>query len=406
MFCRSLLTITLAALHASSSVVGAVAASTGGPAGCVTFDINWNLLAFGFNGKDYNAGTQDTWTSSTGSLKDITANGRPPFNSVNTTCYLSQFTNAIYVLNADTSNPSSIYIYDATKLSWSTQAVVTNSFNPSNFATILDHDTNFFYAYSNAQLFSLNMALLTAANSTPIPWLSIESPDLSADTSGTITPGANTNGYQPTMALAQNHVQFMGVPGLPAGEVKIFVIHFSYMQPTPQPMGNFPTAHGKTASFFQDSGVQQEFAFVPDDGSATYVINVESNTTKTLTGPPQQDPLATYSASTTALVQLTSGGLVSFLPYNENTTTSGGTWSTITMIPVATFSTSSNSSGNASSSASGASPTSTGSSSSGGSGSNGTSKSGSSSIRGAGSDMTLKVGMALGILLGSVALLL
>ena len=66
MFCRSLLTITLAALHASSSVVGAAAASTGGPAGCVTFDINWNMLAFGFNGKDYNAGTQDTWTSSTG----------------------------------------------------------------------------------------------------------------------------------------------------------------------------------------------------------------------------------------------------------------------------------------------------------------------------------------------------
>ena len=31
--------------------------------GCVAFDIYWNLLAFGFNGKDYNAGTQDTWTS-------------------------------------------------------------------------------------------------------------------------------------------------------------------------------------------------------------------------------------------------------------------------------------------------------------------------------------------------------
>ena len=31
--------------------------------GCVAFDISWNLLAFGFNGKDYSAGTQDTWTS-------------------------------------------------------------------------------------------------------------------------------------------------------------------------------------------------------------------------------------------------------------------------------------------------------------------------------------------------------
>lgn len=30
---------------------------------CVAFDVNWNLLAFGFNGKDYNAGTQDSWAS-------------------------------------------------------------------------------------------------------------------------------------------------------------------------------------------------------------------------------------------------------------------------------------------------------------------------------------------------------
>lgn len=36
---------------------------TTGPPGCVAFDSSWNLLAFGFNGKDYNAGTQDTWTS-------------------------------------------------------------------------------------------------------------------------------------------------------------------------------------------------------------------------------------------------------------------------------------------------------------------------------------------------------
>lgn len=47
--------------------VSSVAASTNqGPTACVSFDINWNLLAFGFNGKDYNVGTQDTWTSSGG----------------------------------------------------------------------------------------------------------------------------------------------------------------------------------------------------------------------------------------------------------------------------------------------------------------------------------------------------
>ena len=41
-------------------------------------------------------------------------------------------------------------------------------------------------------------------------------------------------------------------------------------------MGSFPNSHGKTASFFLESGVQQErFAFIPDDGSPTYVVNVE-----------------------------------------------------------------------------------------------------------------------------------
>ena len=47
------------------------------------------------------------------------------------------------------------------------------------------------------------------------------------------------------------------------------------MQPAPQSMGSFPTSHGKTASFFLVEGVQQEYAFIPDDGSATYVVNVE-----------------------------------------------------------------------------------------------------------------------------------
>ena len=34
----------------------------------------------------------------------------------------------------------------------------------------------------------------------------------------------------------------------------------------------------------EGQGVQQEFAFIPDDGSATYVVNVERNSTKVLTG--------------------------------------------------------------------------------------------------------------------------
>lgn len=35
---------------------------------CVAFNINWELLAFGFDGKDYNAGTQDQWASGTSTI--------------------------------------------------------------------------------------------------------------------------------------------------------------------------------------------------------------------------------------------------------------------------------------------------------------------------------------------------
>lgn len=385
---------SLLTILAVAGISGAApTASPAGPSACVTFDINWNLLAFGFNGKDYNAGTQDTWTSS-GTPTDITTSGRPPFNSVNTTCYLSQFTNAIYVLNADTANPSAIYIYDATAKSWSMQSVTTGNFDPTNFAAILDHDTNVFYAYSNGDIYNLDMSLLKAATPTALPWNDVQSPDLTADTDGTATPGAGTAGYQPVLALAQNHVHFLGIAGLPAGDAKIFVIHFSFMQPTPQNYGTaFPSTHGKAASFFLDSGVQEEFAFIPDDGSATYVINVETNTTKTLTGPPQQDPFATYSASTSALVQLSTSGQVAFLAYDPKTTTSGGTWATISMLPSAVGSLT----GSATGAAAGAASTGTSSSKPGNSSSSTGSSSGSPSSSSSSSSSKNSAGTKMGV---------
>jgi len=69
-----------------------------------------------------------------------------------------------------------------------------------------------------------------AAISTAIPWKDVQSPDLSphtgnSDIAQAQTPGANTQGYQPVMALAQNHIHFMGVNGVDPGNAKIFVIH-------------------------------------------------------------------------------------------------------------------------------------------------------------------------------------
>jgi len=290
---------------------------------CVAFDIHWNLLAFGFNGKDYNAGTQDTWTS--GQAQDITTSGRPPFNGANATCYLSQYTNAVYVMGADSSNPSAIYIYDATAKSWSTQAVDKGNFNPASFDAILDHDTNVFYAYSGGDLYSLDMSLLKAGNSTPIPWNDVQHVEF------------GISDYQPVMALAQNHIHFLNVPGLPNGSARIFVIHFSYMQPEPQSYGSFPNTYGQATSFFQESGVQQEFAFIPSDGSGTYVVNVEMNTTQTLKAPTLKDSQATYFASETALVQLSSSGTVSYILYNPTSTSANtnAAWNVVKSLPIA-----------------------------------------------------------------------
>lgn len=275
---------------------------------CVTFDSNFNLLAFGLDGKDWNAGPQASWTN--GTATDITATGRPPFDGSNTTCYLAQFYNAVYVLNGDSKNPSSVYIYDAAKKAWSTQSVTTGTFDSSDFKAILDHDTNVFYALSKGELFFLNMNAMTTANSSAISWVDARASPYPAT-------------YNPVMALAQNHIHFLDVPGLTAGEADIFVIHYSYFQPTSQLYSassgsSFPATYGQTASFFQAEGVQQEFAFIPDDGSATYVINVETNTTEVYAGPTTKDAAATYAASITALVQLDSKGEVSFFPYTES----------------------------------------------------------------------------------------
>ena len=113
------------------------------------------------------------------------------------------------MLNADKVISSNIYIYDATAGSWSTQKTTVGKFDPSNFATILDHDTNVFYAYSNAELYSLDMGFLKAAKSSPVPWVDVQSPDLSVH--------ANNQGAQNRIQLdvclswrlPKNHQNFL-----------------------------------------------------------------------------------------------------------------------------------------------------------------------------------------------------
>ena len=180
------------------------------------------------------------------------------------------------------------------------------------------------------------MGALTSANSSALSWADVGAPEAWGDLSS----------YEPVMALAQNHVHLIGVPDLQPGEADIFVIHFSFFQPEAQSYGSdFPQTHGQTASFFQSEGVQQEFAFIPDDGSATYVINVESNSTQKLAGPSVKDASAQYFAGVTSLVQLSpSQGSLEFLPYTQGNDNSGASWTKITSVTIPVGSDSSSSS--------------------------------------------------------------
>lgn len=67
---------------------------------------------------------------------------------------------------------------------------------------------------SGSTLYSLQMdQQATVASSTAIVWEDVQD------------PAFTTAGYAPVMALAQNHIHFLGIPGLTAGQARIFVIH-------------------------------------------------------------------------------------------------------------------------------------------------------------------------------------
>ncbi|EFI27190.1 hypothetical protein CC1G_15015 [Coprinopsis cinerea okayama7 len=333
-------------LLAPAVKVSLAAPSPSGPAQCITFDANWNLLAFNFDGKDYNAGPGPSFSEST----DITQpENRPPFDVISSSplCFLSKFTNSIYVLNADANDRSSVYIYDATAQSWSKQVTSDPpaSYAPETFGAILDHDTNVFYVLSEGDIRSLNMELLKSATDEAIPWNLVQTPQLTPGGEGS----SEGQSYEPVLALARNHVHFLGVPGLEPGTDRIFVIHFSYLQPEIQSYGEiqFPNTHGKTASFFKDTGVQTHYAFIPDDGSNTYVIDYNTNTTMRLPGPPLTDPYAMYAASPNALVQLgSSQGTLQWLSFDQDTNQGGSEWTPITSLPQVTGITSTPSTGN------------------------------------------------------------
>ena len=67
-------------------------------------------------------------------------------------------------------------------------------------------------ALSHGELFRMDMGLMKAANSSALQWVDVEQ-------------APYPSGYEPVMALAQNHVFFLNVPDVSAGSASIYVIH-------------------------------------------------------------------------------------------------------------------------------------------------------------------------------------
>jgi len=300
--------VLLVAFMAGALTTGVRASS------CLVFDASWNLYVFNLGNNDYSLGPQGNLQS--GSATRLTASGnRPPFTGNNMQCFLSQFEDSIYILGADANNLTNVFIFNAATPGWSTQTTdiaQAPGIDLTNIPAILDHDTNVFFALSNGTLYQADFGTQKTATSEIIHWQTVG------------TPSFSTNNYAPVMALAQNHIHFLDVPGAPAGEAYIFVIHFAYFQPTPQSYpatsGNtFPATHGLTASIFDSNNlVQQRFAFIPDDGSGTYLINVETNTTTNFAAPPNTTTGAVYTASDSILVRLSDSGEFSYLDVSSN----------------------------------------------------------------------------------------
>jgi hypothetical protein len=71
----------------------------------------------------------------------------------------------------------------------------------------------FIDAISRGELYSLDMGTMTSASGNAISWKDVEKPPFT------------TNGNDPVMALAQNHIHFLDLQNVPAGQAQIYVIH-------------------------------------------------------------------------------------------------------------------------------------------------------------------------------------
>lgn len=290
---------------------------------CTAFDEAGQAYVFGASYGDLRLGSIEefgsTASNASAAITSLTnKTGRPDFSGSNTQCFTNQFTNGLYVINAVASSPNDVYIYDFEGQAWSTQPT---SGAPNASVAILDHDTNVLFAFANGGLTSLSFNQESAKSTgQTISW--------QAGAQVNDVP-FNATGYQPVMGAANNHIQFLNTPGSNPGEAYIFVIHYAYWQPEVQSFGTFPVSPGQTVTVLSNSSAApSKFAYIPDSGNETYVIDAKSNTTAAYPAPPTADLGARYSASTQVLLQLAPGGALAYLDLSasgDNGTTTSWT---------------------------------------------------------------------------------
>ncbi|KAJ3409286.1 hypothetical protein HDV05_004532 [Chytridiales sp. JEL 0842] len=308
----------LAAAAATGTILASMASTVSAGSACIAVSSTGSLFAFGAPFGDVAAGTQSEWQSQTAFTSLDALPNRPPFNGNSVQCLHSQYSDVIYVMGADSANPSDIHIFDVATRSWSTQK--TSGLGDPAYATaILDRNTQVIYAFSNGKFQYARTEGIKTAQSTPINWV---------DVGNAVT--FPTDSYKNvTFGSAKNHLHFLDYPGANPGEAYIFVIHYAYWQPERQSYGSFPNVHGQTATIPNqiDSEVPLKFAYIPDDGSGVFVVDVETNSTTRFPGPASADFNHRYATSKTTLVQLTSAGELNYLDGVDKN--GGGQWQKI-----------------------------------------------------------------------------
>ncbi|KAJ3109481.1 hypothetical protein HK100_003285 [Physocladia obscura] len=346
--------------------VGLFSAASVAAIGCVITDLSLNLYVFGAPYGDVNLGADPTvWTASTAPASATQLSGianRPAFDTANPTCSFSPFYNYITVLNGDSSlGLTVLHVFSTLNQTWTKVPLTGTSIPSSNLVASMDHDTSVIYAYSDNTLYridyadslggtlsTLSLQWLTNFNNTPQPF------DGSAYTS-------------PVFGQGTNHLHFLNVPGAAAGLAYIFVVHYAWWQPTSQSYGSFPQSAGQSVYIpaADQTNAPSVFAFLPDDGSATYLVDTVANSTTTLTGFGSSGAAFRYAATSSNIIQLdTTTGDLKVLPVAGGSVSAGTGVALLPSVSVSASSASATSTSKGLASASTSTTTSTGKSAS------------------------------------------